>query len=205
MQIKKIPDEKAFEIVKRFFKVPKQYFCKTEKDLKKALEKINFPVYLKATGKEILHKTDIKGVLLANTKEEAIKAFKKLIKLKKCEKVLVQEKVEGVELIVGIKYDETFGNILLLGLGGIFTEIFKDFSIRICPVSKSDIEEMITELKGKKIFEGYRGVKINKSELLEALHRISNSSTIKNIKEMDINPLICNDKACYAVDVRILK
>lgn len=205
MELKKIPEEKSFDIIKKFFKVPKQYFCKNEKQLNNALEKIKFPVYLKAVGKKIIHKTEVKGVIFANNEQKAIKAFKKLIKLKTCEKVLVQEAIEGVELIVGVKYDETFGHVLLLGLGGIFTEIIKDFSMRVCPVSKSDIEEMINELKGKRIFEGYRNIKINKKELIESLHKLSKSSTLKKMREMDINPLICNEKGCFAVDVRIFK
>jgi len=205
MKLEKIPEEKAFEIIKKFFKIPKQYFCKNEKDFNKAIEKIKFPVYLKAIGKKIIHKTELKAVILANNKEESFNAFKKLIKIKNCEKVLVQEAVKGIELIVGVKQDQTFGHVIVLGLGGIFAEIIKDFSMRICPVTKSDVEEMISELKGKKIFEGYRNIKINKNELIQSICKLSRSNILKNIKEMDINPLICNEKGCFAVDVRIFK
>ena len=205
MKLEKIPEEKAFDTVKKFFKVPEQYFCKSEKELNKAIEKIKFPVYLKATGRQITHKTELKAVILANNKEEALKAFRKLIKIKNCKKVLVQESIEGIELIVGVKQDETFGHIIVLGLGGIFAEIFKDFSMRICPVSKSDVEEMINELKGRKIFEGYRNIKINKHMLVESLYRLSRAQFLKNVKEMDINPVICNENGCFAIDVRIFK
>ena len=205
MELKKIPEEKGFEIIKRFFKVPKQYFCKNEKELEKALRKISFPVYLKATGKKMIHKTESKAVVLAENREEALKAFRRLIKLKTCEKVLVQEKIDGTEIIVGVKLDETFGHVLLLGLGGVFVELFRDVTMRVCPVSKNDVEEMISELKGKKIFEGYRGIKVNKKELIDSLQKLSKATFLKEVKEMDINPLICNEKGCYAVDVRIFK
>ncbi len=204
-KITKIPEEKAFQMIKRYTSLPKQFFCKNEKQLEEALKKLKFPLVLKATGKEILHKSEIKGVSIANSESEAKKEFKRLIKLKKCEKVLVQEFVKGIETILGIKYDETFGYVIAFGLGGVFVEVLKDFSMRICPISDQEAEEMLNEIKGKRVLEGFRGIKIDRKKLLKVLVSMSKFAINYKIKEMDINPLICNEKGCYAVDVRIFK
>ncbi len=203
--MKKLDEEKSFEIAKKFFKVPKQYFCINQKQAEKALSKLEFPVYLKAIGKKIIHKTERKAVVKVSNREKALKEFNRLKKLKDCEKVLIQEEIKGIELIVGIKHDNTFGKVLLLGIGGIFTEVLKDFSLRICPVEEDEINEMIDELKASKLLKDFRGIKINLEKLVKGLVKLSKFAEKSKIKEMDINPLICNEKACYAVDIRIFK
>ncbi len=201
--MKKVDDLKAFEMLKRYVKTPRQKAIKTEKDLEKCMKKFGFPLVLKAIGKEIVHKTEMKGVSIVNNEKEAVKEFKRIKKLKGVTSVLVQEYVKGLETIVGVKKDETFGHLIIFGLGGIFVEILKDYSVRICPIDKEEALNMIEELKARKIFEGFRGLKVDKNKIAEIISKLSKFAVTKDIEEMDINPLICNEKDCYAVDVRI--
>ena len=206
MCIMKVPEEKAFEMVRKIgAEVPKFFFCRKESEMERVVEKLSFPFVLKVSGRKIVHKSDVKGVSIVHTREEALREFGRLKKIKGCEKVLVQEFIRGVETIVGVKKDDTFGYAILFGLGGMFTEIFHDVSLRVCPIAERDAEEMLEEIKGKEILKGYRGVRINRKKLVDILVRLSKAAEKWKIREMDINPLICNEKACYAVDLRIFR
>jgi len=208
--IKKMPDEKAYELLKRYrVKIPPHAFCKNEIELKKSLKKIGFPCVMKASGRNIVHKTDINGVRLnIETEEDAIKTFNELIKIKGCEKVLVQKMItEGYEIIVGGRKDPQFNRIIALGAGGIFTEFLKDVSFRIPPLSKEDAEEMLMEVRfSDLILKGFRGQKpANKEAIVNTILVVSRIME-KNpeIKEIDINPLFATSKNAIAVDIRII-
>jgi len=207
--IEKIPDEKAYDLLKRYrIPLPPYAFCKNEKQLFLALKKIGFPCVMKVSGKTLIHKTDIGGIRLnINNEEEARKNFNELTKIKDCEKVLVQRMIkEGYELILGAKSDEQFGKVVAIGLGGVFVEIFKDVVFRVCPISVKDAEDMVLELKGYEILKGARGKKsVNFNALYDILVKVSRLSITQKIKELDINPLFCNEKGCFATDVRIVK
>ncbi|MFQ6020791.1 MAG: acetate--CoA ligase family protein [Candidatus Aenigmatarchaeota archaeon] len=203
----KIPDEKAFTIIKNYrIPVPVYGFCKNEKMLPQVLKKIGFPCVMKVSGK-ITHKTDVGGVITDVVSEvQALESFKKLMKIKGAEKVLIEKQLEGLELIVGSKRDPNFGHVIIVGLGGIYVEIFKDVSFRISPINKEDAKEMAMELKGYPLLKGVRGQKpINFEKLYDVLVKVSRLSIAKKIIELDINPLFCNDKGCWAADIRIVK
>lgn len=169
--------------------------------------KNKYPVVLKIVSKKVLHKSDIEGVKLEiNNKEELIKAFNQLSKIKEFEGALIQRYVKGHQLILGLKKDSVFGHAIIFGFGGIFTEIIKENSIRICPISKIDAEKMIKELKGHEILEGARNQpKIDMNQLKGLILKLSElSSKHPNIKELDINPLIANQSQIKIVDARII-
>lgn len=112
----------------------------------------------------------------------------------------------AVELIVGGKRDSQFGQLLMLGMGGIFVEIYKDVTFRVCPITREDAYEMIGELKGYPILAGARGKKpIDLAALENTLMRVSELLSKENPRELDINPLMADGKGCVAVDVRILR
>jgi acyl-CoA synthetase (NDP forming) len=207
--IEKIPDEKAYDLLKRYrIPLPPYSFCKRENDLIPALKKTGFPVVMKVSGRTLIHKTDIGGIKLnIDNEEEARKTFNQLMKIKGCEKVLIQRMIkEGYELILGAKSDKQFGKVVAIGLGGIFVEIFKDVVFRVCPISVKDAEDMVLELKGYEILKGARGKKpINFNTLHDTLVKVSRLAIAQKIKELDINPLFCNEKGCFAADVRIVK
>ena len=117
----------------------------------------------------------------------------------------VQQFIEGKQIIVGGKIDQQFGPTILFGLGGIFVELMKDVSLRICPINHEEAKEMISEIKGYPILKGIRGEKsINLKELEYVLIKVNNLMMKEKIKEIDINPLIANEKEVIAVDVRVI-
>ena len=207
--IKKMSDEKAFTILKRYkIDVPDYVFCKNEKELETALKKVGYPCVMKVSG-SIVHKTDVNGVRKNVTNmEDAVKHFKELIKIKGCDKVLVQKMVEsGYELIIGGKKDPQFNRIVAFGAGGVFTEFLKDVSFRIAPLSKLDAEEMIKEVKfSELLMNGFRGQKpANITAIKDVLLSVSKiMEKYKEIKELDINPLFATSTKAIATDVRII-
>jgi acyl-CoA synthetase (NDP forming) len=182
--------------------------AKNEKDALDAAKKIGYPVAMKIVSPDIEHKTDVGGVKISIRNSEAlVVAFKDIIHSaagKKIEGVLVQKMArKGVELIIGGKKDPQFGHMMVLGLGGIYVEIFRDVSARICPLVGKDVMEMIAELKAHPLLEGARGKKpINKKELERLVLRTCRFMEEENIKEMDLNPVVFDDEGYDIVDAR---
>ena len=192
-------------------KIAKSILTIKPEDVEKFAKKVGFPLYLKIISKQALHKTDVNGVEFVDSECELLDKFDKLIKISnkrrfKLEGILVQEHVKGVELIVGLKKDQNFGHVIMFGLGGVYTELFNDVTFRVCPINKKDAESMIDDLKGKKILEGFRGKEPCNIDLLkQTLVKISKlPQKNKKIKELDINPLILNDKVAKVADARMI-
>jgi len=192
------------------------FLVKGEPGLEKILKekKLRFPLALKIQSPDIIHKTDVNGVVLGIKNEgEALKAFKELLRTVKkkasrarIQGVLVQEMKQGTEVIIGGKLDETFGPIVLFGLGGILVELLKDTSIRVCPINKTDAVEMIRELKGYPLLKGFRGMKaVNFKALTDLLLKTSNLMMHEEIKELDLNPVMADEKNAWVVDARIIR
>jgi acyl-CoA synthetase (NDP forming) len=171
--------------------------------VERAQKKFGFPCVLKLVSPKVVHKTEEGGVKIVHDPSELRDAANSFLKKGK---VLVQEKCEGVELFLGIKNDPSFGHVLLAGIGGIFVEVYKDISFRVCPISKKDAEQMLDELKGKKLLEGIRGMKpVNRKALVDAMVSLSHlPKKIKGLEELDVNPLFANEKEVVAVDARIV-
>jgi acetyl-CoA synthetase (ADP-forming) len=171
-----------------------------------------FPVALKISSKQVLHKTDRGGVLLGLKNEDEVHKGYDLLTARfshvKKDGVIVQKMAgkESVELIIGGKRDSQFGQLIMLGMGGIFVEVMRDVSFRVCPITSQDAEEMISELRAYPILAGARGRKpINKQALVGALVQVSQLLMDENPSEFDINPLMADEKGCVAIDVRLLK
>lgn len=171
--------------------------------------RLRAPLVLKIMSDDALHKTDIGGVKIVLEQDEVRDAFIGLVKVAKKHKlkldgIMVQEYMEGEQLIIGIKKDAVFGHVILFGMGGIFTEVFEDTSTRKCPITLNDAQEMIDELKAKKIFYGFRGKKLDVALIKQVLVAVSKIPTKhKDIEEMDINPFILKAKGGACVDARI--
>jgi acyl-CoA synthetase (NDP forming) len=171
-------------------------------------EKIGYPVVLKIISPDILHKTDMGCVKVGIRNEKALRlAYEEIMqsaKGKKVDGMLVQKMGrKGVELIVGGKKDPQFGHMVVIGLGGIYVEIFRDVSARICPLEASDVDEMVSELKVHPLLEGARGEKpINKKALTELVLRVCSFMKKVDIEEMDLNPVVFDEKGCDIVDAR---
>ena len=168
----------------------------------KAAEDIGYPVVMKVASADILHKTDAGGVMLnIRTPEEVRQAYERIVANARqyapgarIDGVLVEEMLEADrEVILGVIQDATFGPTLMFGLGGVFVEVLKDVSFRVCPLSPADAREMIREIKGIQILEGARGKKpADVDQLADILIRISRMATDLDdlIEEMEINPLL---------------
>jgi acyl-CoA synthetase (NDP forming) len=164
-------------------------------------QQIGYPVVLKVDSADILHKTDAGCVKLnISGSEEVANAYETIIsnaykhnKNAEINGILVQKMFEGgLEIIIGVARDAQFGLIMLVGLGGIFVELFKDVSLCPIPISYEEADNMLRSLKAYKIFEGYRGgIKYDKEALIKLMLDIS-SFTYKNkeqILELDLNPV----------------
>ncbi len=193
---------------KRGFKLLPYYFAKNENDAIIGAKKIGYPVALKIVSPGITHKTDAGGVKLKIKDEQALHiAYEDVIQsagTNQVDGVLVQKMArKGVELIIGGKKDPQFGHMIVLGLGGIYVEIFRDVSARLCPITSEDVDEMIAELKSHPLLEGARGEKpINKKVLEQLVLRACKFMAQEDIKEMDLNPVIFDENGCDIVDAR---
>jgi succinyl-CoA synthetase beta subunit len=179
---------------------------RTEKDLEKIF--LKFPVALKVCSSKILHKTDVGGVQLnIQNSDELKKAFKEFHKKFPTEALLVDQMEEkGVEIIVGLVQDPTFGLSIMCGIGGIFTELYKDVSFRVVPIDEYDAVQMIEELAGKRLLEGFRGMKADKKLVIELLLHVSKlgEEIIDHVDQMDLNPVFVYEKRICVVDAKLI-
>jgi len=157
-----------------------------------------FPLVLKANTLE--HKTEKKLVRVVHCPGNFDKEFEALSKFGE---VLGQEMASGIELILGIQSDETFGKVIMVGNGGVFTEVLKDVAFRAVPLSRQDAKEMIRELKIFEALQGFRGKTYNLDILEDTLLKLSKMAEKTDIKSLDINPFMLNEKRGVAVDCRV--
>ena len=177
-----------------------------------ACRSVGFPLAMKVISRQALHKSEKGGVMLGiKSNQEAEKAYSLLMERYRgirIEGVLVQKMAGGqaVELIIGGKKDAQFGQLIMLGMGGIFVEVYKDVTFRVCPITKPDALEMIGELRSHAILEGARGRRpIDKGALAATLLKVCSLLLKENPSEFDINPLMCDERGCMAVDMRLLR
>jgi acyl-CoA synthetase (NDP forming) len=178
-------------------------------------EKIGFPVALKLISPDILHKSDAGCVQLnLSDPSEVERACHKILeqagvakKNARIEGFLIQEMIQdGHEVIIGLAQDPTFGTIIMFGLGGIFVEILKDVSIRKIPITPQDAMDMIKEIRGYEILKGARGkVAANLDLLRDLLLNVSRMGMeLKQIKELDFNPVFVDSRKTLVPDSRII-
>jgi 3-hydroxypropionyl-CoA synthetase (ADP-forming) len=212
---KVITEELAKQVLTEYgVKVPPYALVASEAEAESKSRQLGFPLVAKIVSPEILHKTDVKGVKVGIQNEaQAREAFSdmhgRLSKQYKTVKGVLLEKMvpSGVELIVGLQNDPQFGPIIMAGIGGIYTEVFKDVAFRVLPITKEDALSMIEELKGKKILEGFRGAApVSKEMIANALVSIGNLGTdmAAYYESIDFNPVIFYEKDYYVVDAKII-
>lgn len=186
--------------------IPKQSIAATEAELDAALAGMEFPLVLKIHSPDILHKTEAGGVKLnIRTKEEAAGAYKEIMAScraynpkARLEGVLVSEMAPmGTEIIIGVTNDGQFGPLLLVGLGGIFVEVFKDAVLYPCPVNRVEARAMLEKLKAFKLLDGYRGKPpADVDALIDVMVKVS-TYAVENkntLKELDLNPVFVYGK-----------
>lgn len=184
----------------------KYKLVKKESDLKNL--GLNFPVALKVCSNKILHKTDVGGVKLGikdlNELKKTFNVFKKKFP---DENLLVDQMEEkGVEIIVGLVQDPTFGLSIMSGIGGIYTELYQDVAFRVVPLKRDDAEEMIEEIKGKKLLEGFRNISADKDLVIDLIVKVSKigEELMDNIDQMDLNPVFVYKNNVCVVDAKLI-
>jgi acyl-CoA synthetase (NDP forming) len=178
-------------------------------------KKMGFPVVLKIVSPDVIHKSDSGGVELGlasvvqvgKAYSKILSAIKKHYPKAKIQGVSVQKMARpGVEVIIGMTKDAQFGPVLMFGLGGILVEVLKDVAFRIVPLTKRDAHEMIKDIKGYPVLEGYRGQEPADVAFLEDLILKVSDFVDKNteIKELDLNPVFAYKNRAVAVDARVI-
>ncbi|WP_319506342.1 acetate--CoA ligase family protein [uncultured Methanolobus sp.] len=195
--------------------VPRSIQIKVVEDLELKAEMISPPFVLKVVSRDILHKTEVGGVITGLRDENDVKnAFIRMkIDLElnapqaRIEGFLLEEFIQGgVEVIIGGMKDPQFGPVVMFGIGGVLVELMKDVSFRLAPVNQREAIEMMEEIKVYSLLTGYRGSKpVDMEQLASTIMKLSDIITnIKEIKEIEINPLFAYEDGVVAVDTRVI-
>jgi acetyltransferase len=214
--VTQVGEEDAMRILTYYgFQFPKRALARTSRDAAQLASKIGFPVVMKISSPDILHKTDVGGVRVnVKTPKEAEEAFteittnaRRIMRDAFIKGVLVSEMVKGgKEVILGVTFDRTFGHMIMFGLGGIYVEVLKDVSFRIVPVARRDALAMVNEIRTTGLLRGARGER--PADIDAIATNIVNLSCLINdfpeIQELDINPLLVMEKGAVALDARII-
>ena len=213
---KVITEELSKSILKTYgVKVPPYALVTSADEAAKQAKKIGFPLVMKVVSPQILHKTDVGGVKVgidnvADVKKTFTDMYGRLSKKKGVDvKGILLEKMvpKGIELIVGIQNDSQFGPIIMVGMGGIMTEVMKDVAFRMLPITTSDAKSMLNELKSSKLLNGFRGSKpIDTNMVAKVLVQIGKIGVdnADYINSIDFNPVIVYPKSYFVVDAKII-
>lgn len=217
--ITKFPEADAIRILEAYnFPILKSQVAVNENEAEIIGNKIGTKLVLKIVSKDILHKSDVGGVMVGVEPKDIKAKFNEMMeRVTKnvptaiIEGILVREMAdttEGVELILGSTRDPALGSTIMVGFGGIYVEVFKDVTFGVVPINKTDAKKMIDRIKVKKLFEGARGGKIlDVDSLIDCIGRLSKLlSDFPEIVEMDINPLAILPKGqgTKVLDARIV-
>ena len=197
------------------FSINKSLLLSSEQDIPSVCDQLIFPVAMKIVSPQIIHKTDVGGVVLnLNSVQDVTTKFLAMTSSIRSrfpdytiDGVLLEEQVpQGFEFIAGVVNDKVFGQCLMFGLGGIFVELVKDTSFRLIPASLADISNMVQEIKFSNILNGVRGMKVDKDQLIATLFKLSQfvSDNTDVISEIDLNPIIATNDRIVIVDARII-
>jgi len=176
---------------------------------------LHFPVVLKIASPDVVHKTDAGGVKLnLRTAAQVGKAYDEIMQSVKAkypqariDGVSVQKMARpGVEVIIGMSKDPQFGPVIMFGLGGVWVEILKDVAFRIVPLERRDAREMINEIKGLPLLQGYRGQEaVDLANLEDLILKVSSFvEQHPEVKELDLNPVFAYKDGAVAVDARVV-
>jgi len=205
----------SYDLLKQYgVPVPEHAIVKTPAEAGKTAEKIGFPVVMKIHSPQIVHKSDAGGVIVSiSSKQAAEEAFDKIVSNAKAYNpdaeikgvIVEQQAAPGLELIIGGKTDPAFGKVLTFGMGGTLVELMKDVTLRILPITEETIRQMIREIHGYPMIQGYRGSKPRDEETLVKIMWAINCFFAENtnVVEFDINPVRLYESGACIVDARI--
>jgi acetate---CoA ligase (ADP-forming) len=192
--------------------LPKQAMAGTAADAAVKAKEIGFPVAVKLIAAEVVHKTESGAVVLGLKSPEEVQAEgqKLLTKTLGRGHLLIQEMVQGTEVLIGARTDPQYGPFLMVGLGGIFVEVLKDVSIRLLPIDEREARDMLNELRGYKVLEGARGQGPRDVDaLVKAMVGLSDifAAHRNHLSDIEINPIMvrAQGRGLAAVDVRLVR
>ncbi len=198
---------------KRFFSlagldIPRGALARTPEEAYEIAGATGYPVVAKIVSPTAIHKSDIGGVVTGVTDGAGLeRAFTRLSGIEGFEGLLIEEELEGIEVIVGAKIDRQFGPVILMGLGGTMAEIYGDAALRMAPLTERDVLSMVGSLKGKALFKGYRGsrpVNMGSFTTLVTAFSVIVEEISDRIDSVDLNPVLCSSKRCTVADARIM-
>lgn len=178
-----------------------------------AAERLGYPVILKVDSADVQHKTDIGGVMDAHTADEVRDRYERVVANTKkhhpdadINGVLVEQQLDGHELIVGVNRDPDFGHVIMFGLGGIFVEVLRDVHFRVVPITRDDARDLIDEMQTRGLLEGVRGeAPADLASIVDVLVTVSEFvDAHPQIKELDINPLFVDSQGAVAADALLV-
>ena len=213
-----LPEVEAVQVLAAYgFPVPVWKLARNEDEVRAACQELGFPLVLKIASPQILHKVDVGGVKLnIRSADQAVEEFKAMVE--RAKKVHPDAEIWGAnvqkmappgkECILGAKLDPQFGHLIMFGLGGIYTEVFRDVSFRLAPLRELGALRMIQSVRAYRLLEGFRGEPpADIKTIADCLQRLSQLLVeIPQISELDINPLIVHEqgKGATVADARII-
>jgi acetate---CoA ligase (ADP-forming) len=211
-----LPQDDALRILGTYgLPVIKTETASSKMEAVEAAKRLGYPVAMKIVSPDVVHKIDVGGVKLdLNSDQEISEAYDEILKnviarlpKARIEGVLLQEYVTGgTETIIGIHRDPKFGPLLMFGLGGIYVEAYRDVSFRLAPIRELSADNMISQIRGSKILQGFRGQPpADIKTIAECIERLSQlSMELPDVAELDVNPLVAFASGCKALDARII-
>lgn len=207
-------EPEAYELLEAYdVWVPRHQVVTSAEQAEVAAAEVGYPVVAKIVSPDVLHKTEVGGVLLNLNDAAAVRAaYRQIVERARQAKaalrgVLISRMaLPGTEVIAGLTQDAQFGPVVMFGLGGVFVEVYRDVSFRLVPLTEPDAVAMIREIKAFPILQGIRGGKSADlkalADLLLTVSRMGQENP--EIAEMDLNPIIVYEKGLSAVDARVL-
>jgi 3-hydroxypropionyl-CoA synthetase (ADP-forming) len=198
------------------FMAPRSGIATSTDEAAALARKLGFPVVLKIVSPDIIHKTDVGGVELGLDSEDEVRAafshimgsVREKAPQVRVEGISVEEMCEeGIEIIIGLNHDEQFGPVIMFGLGGIFTEVLHDVVFRVLPITQDDARDMIQEIRGRPILEGYRGQPpVSKEMLVELLLNAGRMGLdlADRLESVDLNPIVVWEDGHRVLDAKVL-
>ena len=211
-----LPQDDALRILSTYgLPVIKTETASSKAEAVEAAKRIGYPVAMKIISPDVVHKIDVGAVKLdLNSDQDVSEAFDEILKnvnsrvpRARIEGVILQEYItDGTETIIGIHRDPKFGPLLMFGLGGIYVEAYRDVSFRLAPIRELSADNMISQIRGSKILQGFRGQPpADTKTIAECIERLSQLSIeLPDVLELDVNPLVAFTNGCKALDARII-
>lgn len=190
------------------FDVPRFAWAKNPDDACAFASEIGYPVVAKVVSPLIVHKSDVGGVAVGIENDERLReVFERFGAMDGFDGITVDETVPGIELIVGAAVDSQFGPVVMVGIGGVGVELYRDTAIRMAPLEPGDVESMMKSLTAHRLIEGFRGsapididiftsLVVNFSKFVMALE--------EHVESIDLNPVMCSSKRCVIADARVV-